>query len=160
MKHIILFVLVICTISVKSQKQELTINTKNAIHFKSNIISEILTKNDKVFNSDKEVVYDKVLGTDVHVFIDTLFKKYTLIYKDKDYEPVAMIYEYVKDFFTEKEGGKSTGNNKVYLMKMGDTYFMLSDFRFLNLIEIQYTQQFVGNSSLVYAIKELEYVPK
>lgn len=159
MKTLLLITFILCFSVVKSQKQTITINTTNSAHYKAKNITESVIQNYGEFSPDERVIYEKVLGVDVDIYIDTVFNKYIIIYKDKDYNSVTMIYEYIRDYFIEKNGKSgNTKYTKMFLVDCMGTKFMLNDLSrnpVFYLIEIRAEEKLSNNCTWVFAIKNI-----
>jgi hypothetical protein len=159
MKSIFLFIFILCFTVAKSQEQTISINTKNTIHYKAKTINESAIQNYGVFSPDEKVIYEKVLGVDVDIYIDTIFNKYTILYKDKNYKSIAMIYEYVRDYFIEKDGKSgNTANTKMFLVDCRGSKFMLIDLSknpIFNMIELRAEDKLANNCTWVFTIKNI-----
>jgi len=152
MKSILLFVACIFLLSIANCQTEINIPKKNRIHYTANTITEAAVKDYTGFNYKDNLVYEKVLGTEVDIYIDTVFKKYTVLYKDKEYKSVAMIYEYMRDYFTDNKD--KSPDSKIYLMDMQGAYFMLADaLNMFDMLEMIAEKKLANNCTWIFNIK-------
>lgn len=160
MKKVALSILILLSFTVKSQTK-ITVGGKNSVHYKSDLISEALIQNYFQFSDKEKVIYDRALGIDVDIYVDTIFKKYTITFLDKDNNKKVMIYNYIRDYFLENKGDNSK-TNKLYLMEFADTKFFLIDyldFFPFNQIEIDYDKKSSNNCTLLFRIKDVKKIP-
>ena len=157
MKTFLFSVLVLCSLLCKSQDKIIT-SGKNIIHYKSERISEELSKIEDPLNP--KIIYNRALGVDVNIYVDTVFKKYTITFKDKDDKLTAMVYSYVRDYFIDEK--PQTPKTRMYLMKFQDIDFMLIDYITLPpfyLLEIRFDKSNTPNTQLLLRIKDIELAP-
>lgn len=122
MKKIFPFILLAISISANSQTIKDVVINKNTITYKADIINEELVQNYLTFNNEKHI-YNKVLGKEVQLYIDTLFKKYTVIFKDEDNGKQKIILKYIRDYFID---GHPTLAD-MYVMEYQGKYFWVTN---------------------------------
>ena len=130
--------------------------TVNIIHYKSDVMTEVLTQN--YFQDSEKVIYNRALGTNIDIIVDTVFKKYTITFTDKDNDRKVMVYTYIKDYFLDKKNNKS--GNKLYLMEFSGVYFMLGDYSNLfGVIDIFHDRKYYNNCTMEYRIAGITKIP-
>jgi hypothetical protein len=131
---------------------------KNICAYKAEtLIQETIVQN--YMGDSERVLSSKVFGIDVKIIVDTVFKKYTIMYTDKNYKRSAMIFNYQRDYFID---GKSDNPkiNKLYLMVLdGGLHFFLRDYLdwgLFNDLEIRLEEVLAHNIKYVFKIKNAE----
>lgn len=145
-----------CLNCFKVSAQTINLRGKNIIHYKADILNLLTIENYENKVIEREV-QRKVYGVDVNIYVDTVFKKYTLIWKDENNSPLSMSYSYVRDYFV--------GNNKekMYLMNTQKKNFFLIDFLdhpLLRMLEIRFEDLIDGRVTTLFKIENATYVPR
>lgn len=153
------FMLLVCgVLSTTLKAQPAKINIQNSIHYKSDLISESLIQNYAEFSDKEKTIYDKAFGTNVDIYIDTIFKKYTILFNDKDYKRTVMVFDYIRNYFLSND--KEQASSLIFLMEFQGIKFMLIDaIKLFNVLEVRYDEKLEGNYTHFFYIKHLEYVP-
>ena len=135
--------------------------TPNVIKYKSDLIYRSLIEN---YNSPEQKLIDEnVLGKDIEIFIDTIFKKYTIRFVDQDYKNQRMIFKHVSNYF----GVDANDGNKLmrlyYMETEGEEKlsFLLIDYIDLfGDLDILVNEKIDGNRNLIYRIKNIKTAAK
>ena len=113
MKFFIVSFCVLFSLSSKCQ-------TTNSVHLKSDILVELVAEN--FLKDNQKIVFDKTIGIDVDIYIDTVAKSYSLYFTNPKKEKSMMDFEYIEDFYINGKRQES-----MYVMKNMDTKFILWD---------------------------------
>ena len=128
--------------------------SKNTIHYEGGVLTDELIQH--YLSDSQKVIHNKVLGVDVKISIDTVFKKYSILFTDKDGQRKLMMFEYVRDYYpTVKNDFPSW--NKLYLMEFQGIRYFLIDYLetdpFYEL-EVRHNEMFPNNCTLLYRVKK------
>ena len=103
MKSIIIILLILGPLSFNSNGQ-INLTSKNIIHYKADYLKQLSVKNYQSLKKvDEKVLSEKVLGVNVDIYVDTVFKKYTILDKDENDTTSGMTFSYVRNYFSEKK---------------------------------------------------------
>ena len=91
---------------------------KDEIYYTSKII--YLETEDSLLNTVSSIPF----GKDVHIGVDTIFKKYTIMYTDEDNKKKVMILKFIRNYFDKND----MADSKIYLMQSQNHLFMLVDY--------------------------------
>jgi hypothetical protein len=146
MRTLLLLLSILLSLSAKSQ-------SKHTIYY----TAEVMHSNLMEFKSDltSKSILKKVVGVDVEIEIDTMFKKYTISFTDKDDKRTMMNLSYVRDYFMDSDNDPRTG--KIYLMSYSGLTFMLIDYinlAIFNELEIRMEEK-KDNYTMVFEIKNI-----
>lgn len=163
MKCILFCICLILSIHANSQEQpkKIVVGGKNSLYYKADVITNELIDGYPPFFGKEKYIFNRVLGKDVEIYVDTLFKKYTIRFKDQDDNNKVMVYKYVRDYFIDSASQSSSSrmNTKIYLMESGSMRFMLSDFMdIFNYMDIIYEDRQGTNFTLRHSMKNVRRI--
>lgn len=103
---------------------QISAQSKNKLLYESEVIEEILFK--KTLDFKEDVSYDRPLGVNVGVIVDTVFSTYDVYLTDKDGKKIHMIFEYVDSLPSAIRSLYSTG--KIFFAKFMNQTFLIEDY--------------------------------
>ena len=126
------------------------INTKNSVHYKADLITETAVQDFEDVKARKQI-FTKTFGTSVDIWVDTIFKKYTIIYLDENYKSAVMPYSYLGDYYIDAPKG-----SKIYLMDLSGYQHKLVDglWTSSHAMEIYQEEKLINNTTLIFNIKD------
>jgi hypothetical protein len=158
MKYILLCICLAIAIFGHSQNPKVIINEKHTLYYEADLITNELLDNYPSFGNEK-YIYIRALGIDVKIYVDTVFKKYTITFKDQDNKEMVMVYKYIRDYFIDS-ASQSNKVAKIYLMEFQGMRFMLSDFiDIFNILDIVYEEKTNGYT-LRHTIEKVRRIKK
>lgn len=138
-----------------------TAQNKNIIYYEAKKIIKENVENFGFMGMDS-IHKSVVLGIDVKIAVDTMFKSYKMYFTDKDYKSVEISFEYKRDYFPDKNG-KNPDSDKIYLMELGGQYFRLFDLMDIygiNCLDITSEKVYSDNCRVVFRVLEVKRVSK
>lgn len=153
MRNILIFFCSIASLSAQAQTKN---DSKHLVYYKADLISQEMLQHE--LTDSQKVVYDKPLGFEVSILVDTLFNKYTIIFKDENYKDVGMVLNYKRNYFI---GISDDGARRIkqFLMEAQEEKFFLQDrmekFPFYELI-ICWEKPFPNGCTLKYKITNVK----
>ncbi len=152
MKYIL--ILLFLPISLFSQ------TNKNEVIYEDGILTQEVIQNHLSFAEKEKVIQNKVLGINVRVTIDTVFKKYTVTFTDQDQKKRFMWFNFLQNAFQDKDRNYSSKN--IYMMEdMNKDQWFLIDF-----LNIFYSKELIisqdkllpNNCTFLYIFKNARQV--
>lgn len=127
-------------------------NKNNTILYEGGLLTQEIIQN--YLDKNQKVIQNKVIGTNVRIFIDTIFKKYTILYSDEDEKNMAMIFKFLRNYFPGEQS-----RDKFYLMEFQEYKFFLVDY--LNIypvFELQISEEELlpNNCTFLYRVKNVK----
>lgn len=129
---------------------------QNKVFYEADLMEEVMIRNN---GTDSQlVIYKKALGVKLSITVDTIFRKYSIYYTDKDNHDMGMVYEYVSNYFGENSF--ITKYSKSYLVKMQGYKFFLEDYMDTPIPSLQITwdELYPNNCTLIYKIDKVKRV--
>lgn len=129
----------------------------NTISYQGGILTQEIIQNYNSFNEEQKIVQNKVIGINVEIIIDTIFKKYTILFTDQDQKRNITYWSFVRNYFPGKED--KSQRVKLYLMEdFKNGRWFLKDYLDLAIEEMKELviiseELFPNNCSFLFRIK-------
>lgn len=154
MKYILIVIFSLNTIISYSQ-------SKHVVTYKADLIKSELIQNYAIPKaSNEKIIQSRVIGIEVLIEVDTVFKKYTVWFTDDAGRRTYLNLSYNRDVYPVANS-KTTPFNKIYYMTNKEDIFLVTDYMELipmNYLKIQFTERYPDNCTLFMQINNVEKV--
>lgn len=135
-------------------------SNKDIIYYKAALISQEVVQNNFDLGKEKKQMEYKIVGKDVEISIDTVFKKYTILFTTEEYRKSTITLKYLRTYFPDNK--KNPDISKIYLMSYQNKNFMVIDYLdlFLHELNICLDEIIPTNCTLLYRVKDATRVYK
>lgn len=123
---------------------------KDKLHYTAKTINMVIE------DSNSKTIGESVLGKDVSIVIDTIFKKYTIRYTDEDYKKSGLTLKFLGDYLDKSEDK----GIYIYRMEYRGHFYRLVDAKnhpLLRLISITDEQPLKNGNSMTLQMTGLEF---
>lgn len=154
MQTLLIILLAIVSFTTKAQ-------SKYTVYYEAEFLKDEIVQDYYKIGSSK-TISSLVFGIDVKIEVDTIFKKYTILFTDKNNEYKKMIFNYERNIFLDDKE-KNPKINKIYLMEfLGEHYCLIDymDFAPLRMLEISFEKMYSNNCKRVFNITNVKKVIK
>ena len=126
----------------------------NKVVYKAKQIKNLIIQN--YGQQNKSVISDKVLGVNVEIIVDTIFKQYKIYFDDENYKRTYVTFSFAADL--DKSWNKSYRPQvRTYKMESQERYCTLYDYldSFLYMLEIKFDDELPNNCVLIWDIVDV-----